>query len=407
MTFPAMSLSGVRILDLSRVLAGPSCTQLLGDLGADVLKIERPGAGDDTRKWGPPYLKDDAGQDTTESAYYLSANRNKRSLGLDIAKPEGQALVRRLLKDCDVLIENFKTGDLARYGLDWESLKAEFPKLVYCSITGFGQDGPYAKLPGYDYLAQGMGGIMSLTGEADGQPMKVAVAISDLMAGMYATVAILAALRHRDRTGEGQRLDISLLDCQVAWLSYQAQNYLTSGALPPRLGNGHPTIVPYQVFEVADGHLILAVGNDGQFAKFCELAGKSEWAADPRFAANRERVKNRDELVPMVAELMKTRSRAEWLAGLAAAGVPAGPVNSIDQVFADPQVRHRGMVCEARHALTQKPVQLVANPIKMSASPPSCRHAPPVLGQHTDDILKNAGLDAGEIARLRAQGILQ
>ncbi|CAA6605947.1 CaiB [Rhodospirillaceae bacterium LM-1] len=406
MTLPPGSLSGIRILDLSRVLAGPSCTQLLGDLGADVIKVERPGAGDDTRKWGPPYLKDAKGQDSTESAYYLSANRNKRSLAVDVAKPEGQALVKRLLKECDVLVENFKAGDLARYGLDWTSLKGEFPGLVYCSITGFGQDGPYAQRPGYDYLAQGMGGIMSLTGEIDGQPMKTAVAISDLMAGMYAAVAILAALRHRDRTGQGQQLDISLLDCQVAWLSYQAQNYLTSGSPPPRLGNGHPTIVPYQVFKASDGHLILAVGNDAQFAKFCQVAGKAEWSQDARFAANKARVENRDVLVALIEKIMAERTQAEWLEALEQAGVPAGPVNRIDQVFKDAQVQHRQMVCEMEHSLAPETIALVANPIKMSATAPSYRHAPPTLGQHTQELLREFGLNDSDIRNLQDKKIV-
>ncbi|MBI5120451.1 MAG: CoA transferase [Rhodospirillales bacterium] len=406
MTIPVGSLSGVRILDLSRVLAGPSCTQMLGDLGADIVKIERPGSGDDTRKWGPPYLKDAQGQDSSESAYYLSANRNKRSVSVDIAKPEGQALVKRLLEDCDILVENFKAGDLARYGLDWDSLKDAFPRLIYCSITGFGQDGPYASRPGYDYLAQGMGGIMSLTGEIDGQPMKTAVAISDLMAGMYAGVAILAALRHRDATRQGQRIDISLLDCQVAWLSYQAQNYLTGGKPPPRLGNGHPTIVPYQVFKVADGHLILAVGNDAQFAKFCETAGKAEWSRDKRFATNKDRVINRESLIPMIEDLMAERTQAQWLAGLEAAGVPAGPVNRIDQVFEDAQVMHRQMVCEMAHPLSPQPILLVASPIKMSETPPSYRHAPPVLGEQTDQVLQELGLDEAEIAALREKKVI-
>lgn len=406
MTIPVGSLAGVRILDLSRVLAGPSCTQMLGDLGADVIKIERPGVGDDTRKWGPPYLKDAQGRDSTESAYYLSANRNKRSVSVDIARPEGQALVKRLLKECDILVENFKAGDLARYGLDWARLKTEFPRLVYCSITGFGQDGPYAPRPGYDYLAQGMGGIMSLTGEIDGQPMKTAVAISDLMAGMYAGVAILAALRHRDATGQGQLIDISLLDCQVAWLSYQAQNYLTGGKPPPRLGNGHPTIVPYQVFKASDGYLILAVGNDSQFAKFCQVADRPEWAHDSRFAANKARVENRDILIPLIEDIMMERTQAGWLAGLESAGVPTGPVNRIDQVFEDVQVKHRKMVCEMTHPLSPRPISLVASPIKMSATPPNYRHAPPVLGEQTDQVLQELGLDKTEIAALREKKVI-
>ncbi|MBF0168241.1 MAG: CoA transferase [Alphaproteobacteria bacterium] len=406
MTPAPNALQAVRILDLSRVLAGPACTQLLGDLGADVIKIERPGAGDDTRQWGPPYLKDGQGQDTTESAYYLSANRNKRSVAVDISKPEGQALIRRLLEGCDILVENFKVGDLARFGLDWASLKQEFPRLIYCSVTGFGQDGPYAQRPGYDYLAQGMGGIMSLTGEIGGQPMKTAVAISDLMAGMYAAVAILAALRHRDATGQGQRIDISLLDCQVAWLSYQAQHYLTSGAPPPRLGNGHPSIVPYEVFAASDGHLILAVGNESQFVKFCALAGRPELATDPRFATNRARVLNRETLVPLIGDILKQRRVSDWLEALAEAGVPSGPVNRIDQVFEDAQVKHRQMVCSLDHPLAPAPVQLVASPIKMEATPPSYRHAPPTLGQHTKSVLRDLGLDEADISGLRTKGII-
>ncbi|MBI4968340.1 MAG: CoA transferase [Rhodospirillales bacterium] len=400
------ALDGIVILDLSRVLAGPSCTQMLGDLGATILKVERPGHGDDTRKWGPPWLKTADGADSGESAYYLSANRNKRSIAIDIARPEGQALIHRLLGRADVLVENYKVGDLARHGLDWDSLKSRYPKLVYASITGFGQDGPYAQRPGYDYLAQGMGGIMSLTGEAQGFPMKVPVGIADLMTGMYAGVAILAALRHRDRTGQGQRLDLALLDCQVAWLSYLAQHYLTSGACPPRLGNAHPNVVPYEVFPSADGHFILAIGNDGQFKKFCDLAGVPKMAADPRYASNRARIENRDTLIPAMQTIVKRRGTAQWLKDLEAAGVPAGPVNSIDQVFADPQVMHRQMVNEIVHPLAQAPIPLIANPIKMSATPPSLRHPPPTLGQHTDAILAEAGLGPPEIAALRAKGVI-
>jgi crotonobetainyl-CoA:carnitine CoA-transferase CaiB-like acyl-CoA transferase len=400
------ALSGLRILDLTRVLAGPSCTQILGDLGADVIKVERPGAGDDTRKWGPPYLKDDEGQDTTESAYYLSANRNKRSLAIDMAKPEGQALIRRLLKDCDVLAENFKQGDLERYGLDWNSLKDQFPRLIYCSITGFGQDGPYAPRAGYDYLAQGMSGIMSITGEPEGQPMKVAVAVSDLTAGLHAAVAILAALRHRDRTGQGQQLDVALLDCQIAGLSYQAQNYLTSGKPPVRLGNAHPTIVPYDVFPAKDGHLILAVGNDQQFKKFCQVASRPELAEDERYAANRARILNRDTLTQILRRTIAEKPLAFWLVELEKANVPAGPVNRLDQVFEDVQVKHRQMVCEMAHPATSHPVPMVGSPFKMSATPPSYRHPPPMLGQHSDEVLREFGLSEGEIADLRAKGIV-
>jgi crotonobetainyl-CoA:carnitine CoA-transferase CaiB-like acyl-CoA transferase len=400
------ALDGIRILDLTRVLAGPSCTQLLGDLGADVIKIERPGAGDDTRKWGPPFLKDAGGKDTTESAYYLSANRNKRSVAIDMAKPEGQALIKRLLERCDVLAENFKQGDLERYGLDWKSLKDEFPRLIYCSITGFGQDGPYAPRAGYDYLAQGMSGIMSITGEPEGQPMKVAVAVSDLSAGLHAAVAILAALRHRDRSGQGQQLDLALLDCQIAGLSYQAENYLISGKPPVRLGNAHPTIVPYEVFPALDGHLILAVGNDGQFKKFCEVADLAALAQDERYATNKARILNRGTLIPLLREAIARKPLQFWLDELEKASVPAGPVNRIDQVFADPQVQHRRMVCEMAHPATDKKVPMVASPIKMSATPPSYRHPPPMLGQHTDEVLGESGLAGDEIAALRAKGIL-
>jgi crotonobetainyl-CoA:carnitine CoA-transferase CaiB-like acyl-CoA transferase len=320
---PPGALDGVRVLDLSRVLAGPWCTQVLADLGAEVIKVEKPGEGDDTRKWGPPFLKDADGNDTTESAYYLSANRNKRSVAVDIARPEGQAVVRRLLGSCQVLVENFKVGGLARYGLSWGDLRADFPALVYCSITGFGQSGPYAGRAGYDYLAQGMGGMMSLTGAPDGEPMKIPVANADLVAGMYAAVAILAVLRHAERTGRGQQIDVALLDCQVAWMSYAAENCLVSGRAPARLGNQHPSIVPYQVFAAADGHLILAVGNDGQFARFCAFAGRPDWVADPRFSTNAARVRHREALVPLLAELIAQHPRAYWLDGLEAAGVPA------------------------------------------------------------------------------------
>ncbi len=312
----AQALAGVRVLDLTRILAGPTCTQLLGDLGADVIKIERPGAGDDTRKWGPPYVQGTDGP-TAESAYYLCANRNKRSVAIDIATEAGQALLRRLLAKCDVLVENFKVGDLARYGLDWAQLKGEFPWLVYCSITGFGQTGPYAPRAGYDYLAQGLGGIMSLTGAPDGPPMKVGVGIADLMCGMYATVAILAALRHRDATGHGQHIDAALLDTQVAWLANEATNFLLSGQVPKRQGTEHPNIVPYQTFATADGYVILAVGNDAQFQKWCRFAGASELAADPRFATNSLRVEHRRELYARMPDHMRAKTTAEWVAGLA------------------------------------------------------------------------------------------
>ena len=382
------SLTGVRILDLSRILAGPSCTQLLGDLGAEVIKVERPGSGDDTRKWGPPYLRDAEGNELPESAYYACANRNKRSIALDIASPEGRETVLRLLADCDVLVENFKVGDLARHGLSYAQLCDRFPRLVYCSITGFGQDGPYAARPGYDFLAQGMGGIMSLTGEPDGEPQKVAVGITDLMTGMYATVGILAALRHRDRTGEGQHVDVALLDTQVAWLANAGTAYLASGEAPPRLGNGHPNIVPYEVFPASDGYFILAVGNDEQFRRFCELAGTQHLADDPRFATNRARVENRTALIPQLKEVTARRARAFWIGELEARRIPGGPINTLPEVFADPQVCHRGMRVELPDAgFEGGKVSLIGNPIHLSRTPPVYRRAPPRLGQHTDEVL--------------------
>jgi crotonobetainyl-CoA:carnitine CoA-transferase CaiB-like acyl-CoA transferase len=402
------ALAGVRVLDLTRILAGPTCTQLLGDLGADVVKVERPGAGDDTRKWGPPFVEGLDGRPTAESAYYLGANRNKRSVAIDIAHPEGQALVRKLLERCDALVENFKVGDLARYGLGYEQLRADFPRLVYCSITGFGQTGPYAPRAGYDYLAQGMGGIMSITGEPDGEPMKVGVGIADVMCGMYATVAILAALRHRDATGHGQWIDMALLDTQVAWLVNEGMNYLLSGQVPRRLGNEHPNIVPYKVFESRDGYVILAVGNDGQFQKWCRFAGAGDLAADPRFATNSLRVRHRRELYALMPAYVRAKTTREWVDGLAALGVPCGPVNTIDQVFEDPQVRARGMRVDVPHATAAAgTVPLIANPIRMTRTPPSCRHGPPALGEHTDEVLAEL-LDSApaERDRLRAAGAI-
>ncbi|MDX6750302.1 CoA transferase [Geminicoccaceae bacterium 1502E] len=404
----AMSLEGVRVLDLTRILAGPTCTQLLGDLGADVIKIERPGEGDDTRKWGPPYVADKDGGPTRESAYYLAANRNKRSLAVDIAQPEGQALVRRLLAQCDVLVENFKVGGLERYGLDHQSLRASHPGLVYCSITGFGQTGPYAPRAGYDYLAQGYGGIMSITGAPDGEPMKVGVGIADVMCGMYAAVGILAALRHRDRTGEGQHIDMSLLDSQVAWLVNEGTNYLLSGRVPRRLGNEHPNIVPYKLFDSSDGQVLLAIGNDGQFRRWCAFAAAPALAEDPRFASNPLRVQNRDELYALMAGIVRTRTTREWVDGLAELGVPCGPVNTLDKVFEDPQVQARGMRIEMAHPQAGSgTVPLIANPIKMSGTPPAYRMAPPVLGQHTEELLHELlDLPDEEIAALRQQGVI-
>ncbi len=415
-TAPSLPLTGVRVLDLSRVLAGPWCTQTLADLGADVIKVERPMrdgvGGDDTRGWGPPFLTDREGRDTAEAAYYLGANRNKRSVTVDIAKAQGQALIRRLAQDSDVFVENFKVGDMARYGLDSASLLALNPRLVYCSITGFGQTGPYRDRAGYDYAVQGMGGLMSVTGPSrqeiaddapGGGPQKVGVAVADLFTGMYATTAILAALRHRDLTGQGQAIDMALLDTQVAMLANLGANYLVTGVAPQRAGNAHQNIVPYQVFETADGHMILAVGNDGQFAKFCEVAGRPELARDPRFARNADRVRHRAVLVPLLAEVMRTRRKAEWLDSLEAAKVPCGPINDLAEVFADPQVRSRGMTVEMPHPLAEQ-VRLVASPMKFSATPVQYRRPPPLLGEHTDEVLAEAGLSAEEVAALRAVG---
>ena len=412
------SLDGIRVLDLSRVLAGPWCTQTLADLGADVIKIERPGSGDDTRGWGPPFLQDAQGQDSAEAAYYLGANRNKRSLTCDIARPEGQQLIRELVKHCDVFIENFKVGDMARYGLDYASLSALNPRLVYCSVTGFGQTGPYRERAGYDYAVQGMGGLMSITGERDdlgGGPQKVGVAVTDLFTGMYATVAILAALRHAERSGQGQHIDMALLDAQVAMLANLGANYLVSGKVPGRAGNAHQNIVPYQVFEVkppegsAPGsrdHIILAVGNDGQFAKFCEVAGVPALAQDARFVRNADRVRHREVLVPQLAQILLQRTKAEWLATLEAAKVPCGAINNLAEVFADPQVRARGMVTHWPHPLRQD-LPLVSSPIKMSATPVRTELPPPLLGQHTTQVLTEVlGYSEAKLAALQAQGVI-
>ena len=413
------SLDGIRILDLSRVLAGPWCTQTLADLGADVIKIERPHTGDDTRTWGPPFLKDDNGDETAEAAYYLGANRNKRSVTCDIAQPAGQALIRELATHCDVFVENFKVGDMARYGLDYASLKALNPRMVYCSITGFGQNGPYAERAGYDYAIQGMGGLMSVTGERDdlgGGPQKVGVAVADLMTGMYATVAILAALRHAEKTGEGQQVDMALLDTQVAMLANLGANYLVSGATPGRSGNAHQNIVPYQVFEVAatpDGnkdHLILAVGNDAQYVKFCKVANIPELGVNPLFAKNRDRVLNRQQLVPILETVMKTRSKADWLAALEAAKVPCGAINNLAEVFADPQTEARNMVTHWHHPVDAD-LKLVSSPIKLSATPVRVPRSgglpPPLLGQHTEEVLRSVlDYSDAQIAVLKDQGVV-
>jgi len=401
-------LAGITVLDLTRILAGPFCTQLLGDLGADIIKIERPGSGDDTRRFGPPFLKDDEGKDTVESAYFMAANRNKRSVAIDISKPDGQALIRRIAQKSHVLVENFKVGNLARYKLGYEDLKGDNPGLVYCSITGFGQTGPYAERPGYDPLIQAMGGIMSVTGEPDGVPMKAGVPIADLMAGMYAAVAINAALRSREVDGKGQYIDVGMLDTQAAWLSIQAMNYLIGGQNPPRLGNGHPNIVPYQVFATADGHIMLTIGNDSQFQRFCDFAGCTELAEDARFATNGARVGNRAALIAAMEPVLAARPSREWLTELERLTIGCGPINNVDQVFADPHVKDRGMVINMPHdAVGGREVPLVANPLRLSETPVSYRHTPPVLGADTDDVLRSLlDLDDGDLDGLRSKGII-
>ena len=401
-------LNGIRVFDLTRVLAGPSCTQILGDLGADVIKIERPERGDDTRKYGPPFVLDVDGTETTESGYYLSANRNKRSVTLNLTGAEGQSLAKRMINQCQVLAENFKVGNLAKFGLDYASLKAENPGLVYCSITGFGQTGPKAKRPGYDFMAQGLGGIMSITGPPGGEPHRVGIPIADLTAGLWATISINAALRHREVTGEGQHLDISLLDTQVSLLSIQGLNYLTSGEVPGLLGNAHPNIVPYQVFPTADGNIIVAVGNDDQFKRYCEFAGVPELINDERFVTNKARVQTREALTQILKEVMRQNPSAYWLEELEKNKITCGPINNIDQVFADAQVVARDMRIEMNHPATGgEPVSLIGSPSKMSVTEVSYRHAPPMLGQHTEEVLEELlGLDAAECNRLREQGVI-
>jgi crotonobetainyl-CoA:carnitine CoA-transferase CaiB-like acyl-CoA transferase len=404
------ALSHIRVLDLSRILAGPWASQILADLGADVIKVERPGVGDDTRAWGPPFLKDAQGEDTAVASYFLCANRNKRSITVDMTLPEGQQLLRDLAAECDVVIENFKKDGLVRYGLDYASLKAVNPRLVYCSITGFGQDGPYAARAGYDFLIQGLGGLMSITGRPDGEagggPMKVGVALTDILTGLYAANAVQAALAWRERSGEGQYIDLALLDVQVACLANQAMNYLTSGRSPQRLGNAHPNIVPYQDFPTDDGYMILTVGNDGQFARFCEVAGHPGLVADVRFATNKARVRHRDTLIPLLNKITIRRTTAEWIADLEKVGVPCGPINTIAEVFADEHVRQRQLKVEMDHPVLGR-IPQVASPIRLSETPIEYRNAPPTLGEHTDAVLSEIlQLSTDAIARLRKHKVL-
>ncbi|MBR7799299.1 CaiB/BaiF CoA transferase family protein [Undibacterium fentianense] len=404
------SLGHLRVLDLTRVLAGPWCTQNLADLGAEVIKVERPDQGDDTRSWGPPYLKNQDGNETSEAAYYLAANRGKQAIAIDIATPEGQALIIELVKHSDVLIENFKCGQLKKYGLDYATLSKLKPDLIYCSITGFGQDGPYANRAGYDFIIQGMGGLMSLTGERDGMPgggpQKAGIAITDLMTGMYATVAILAALTHRDRTGEGQYIDLALLDVQVAMLANMGSNYLTSQSSPQRWGNAHPNIVPYQTFPTADGHIIIAAGNDMQYKKFVTIGERHDLANDPRFATNPLRVQHREILVPLLEVMCKTKTKQAWISALEAAGVPCGPINNLDEVFRDPQVIAREMQIQLDHPIAGS-VPLVASPLRLSKTPVQYHQAPPTLGQHTQACLRNIlNLSDEEIHALQTKRII-
>jgi crotonobetainyl-CoA:carnitine CoA-transferase CaiB-like acyl-CoA transferase len=403
-------LSHIRVLDLSRVLAGPWAGQALADLGAEVIKVERPGLGDDTRSWGPPFLNDHAGQPTSDAAYFLAANRGKKSVTIDFTRPEGQELVLRLAARCDIVLENFKVGGLARYGLDYESLKQVNPGIIYCSITGFGQTGPYRSRAGYDFLIQGMGGLMSVTGEPDGVPgggpVKVGVAIVDIFTGMYAATAVLAALVNRERSGEGEYIDLALLDVQVATLANQATNYLVSGHSPERLGNAHPNIVPYQALATSDGHIILAVGNDSQFSKFCSTAGCPEWADDGRFLTNADRVYNRDALIPLIVERLKQRTSSEWITAFERAGVPCGLINTVAEVFENPQVQARGMQVNVPHKRAGV-IPLVGSPMKFSRAVLDDRRSPPLLGEHTDELLAvMLGVGSEEQARLRAAGVI-
>jgi crotonobetainyl-CoA:carnitine CoA-transferase CaiB-like acyl-CoA transferase len=400
---PTGPLAGLRVFDLTRVLAGPTCVQMLADLGAEVIKIEKPGSGDDTRGFAPPYLPG-----SRESAYFAGVNRNKLSVTLDIAQPEGQAIALRLLATCDILAENFKAGGLARYGLGYEQVRKANPGLIYCSITGFGQTGPYAARPGYDSLVQAMGGVMSLTGEPDGMPQKVGVPVADLFAGLYGCIGILAALRHRERTGEGQHIDIGMLDTHVAWLANQGMNYLATGEDPPRLGNQHPNIVPYQVFATADGHVVLSVGNDATFRRFCEAFDLMDLLADARFATNAARVENRQLVTDTLAPVLRGQPSAWWLERLEALSIGCGPINRLSEVFADPQVQARGMVVTMPHAAAEGgQVKLIANPVRLSATPVDYRIPPPLLGEHTEAVLgRLLGMGAAEVAALREKGVV-
>ena len=402
-------LSHIRVLDLSRVLAGPWAGQNMADLGAEVIKVERPGSGDDSRAFGPPWVKDREGRDTKDSAYYTSANRGKKSITLNIAAPEGSAIARELAAKADVLIENYKYGDLSRYGLGYADLRSVNPRLVYCSVTGFGQTGPYRERPGYDFMIQGMGGMMSVTGEPDdapgGGPQRAGVPIADIITGMYASIAICAALAHRERTGKGQHLDLALLDSQIALLAYQNTNYFATGKPPRRIGNLHPNIVPYQPFRASDGEVILACGNDNLYRKFCEAAGCAELANDPRFATNGKRVENRAELTRLLGEVFRKRSKREWLELLEAAGVPNGPINDVAQVFEEPQVKARGVRIELEHPAAGK-LPMVASPMRFSETPLDYRRAPPLLGEHTEAVLRGLGRSDADIARLRAAGVI-
>jgi crotonobetainyl-CoA:carnitine CoA-transferase CaiB-like acyl-CoA transferase len=403
-------LSHIRVLDLSRVLAGPWCGQNMADLGAEVIKVERPKTGDDSRAFGPPWLKDASGKETKESAYFACANRGKKSVTINLSKPEGQKIVRDLAAQCDVLIENYKVGDLARYGLGYEDLKKLNPKIIYASVTGFGQTGPYRERPGYDFMIQGMGGVMSITGERDDLPgggaQRVGIPIADIMTGMYATVAICAAIAHREKSGVGQHLDLALLDTQVGILANQGLNYLATGKAPGRIGNAHPNIVPYQPFKTKDGDVILACGNDNLFNKFCEVAGCQDLAQDPRYSTNARRVENREDITERLAAIFRKRTTQDWCDALEAAGVPNGPINNLKQVFEEPQVVARGMRIELDHAVAGK-VPLIASPMKFSGTPLEFKQPPPVLGQHTDEVLRGVlKLSDAEVSKLRGDGIL-